>query len=161
MTYIVTPSEKQLAKVRARLEAKSEKSGNCLLWLGFCDGGGYGRVWWLGSLHQVHRLGWFLYKGVWPSLNVLHHCDTRNCWAEDHLFEGTQQDNVDDMIAKGRAIALKGEGNGRSCLTEDNIREIRRLSNEGHIQNFIAAKFNITHTTVWKIINRRSWKHVD
>ena len=51
----------------------------------------------------AHRVSWIINYGPIPdSIQVLHSCDHRPCVRPDHLFLGTQQDNIDDMIKKGR-----------------------------------------------------------
>lgn len=81
----------------------------CWLWQLSKDKPGYGRMKiQLGSREQfrftsAHRRAWELWKGEIPDgLNVLHDCDTPSCCNPEHLFLGTQQDNMKDMHAKGR-----------------------------------------------------------
>lgn len=65
--------------------------------------GGYGRLKVSGRQERAHRVSWVLANGPIPSdLLVLHRCDVRTCVRPDHLWLGTAQDNVRDMIAKGR-----------------------------------------------------------
>src|SRR5262245_23452394 len=51
----------------------------------------------------VHRISWIVNRGPIPNgIYVCHHCDTPNCFRPEHLFLGTPQENVWDMISKGR-----------------------------------------------------------
>lgn len=82
----------------------------CWEWVGATNKGGYGQFtnqW--GD--TVHRRSWIAHKGSIPKgLFVLHDCDNRLCFNPDCLFLGTHQDNMDDMVAKGRSP--KGARNG-------------------------------------------------
>ena len=58
---------------------------------------------WEGKTPQASRVAWFCVYGEWPTLHVCHRCDSgARCINPDHLFEGTDADNVADKIAKGR-----------------------------------------------------------
>jgi hypothetical protein len=64
---------------------------------------GYGQIVYQGKFQLIHRISWRLNKGKIPNgLFVLHRCDNPLCFNPDHLFLGTQQDNLSDMRAKGR-----------------------------------------------------------
>lgn len=84
-------------------------SSGCWIWGGSLDKDGYGYITITNedgtrSTLKIHRLAFTLFVGVIPvGLNVLHSCDVRNCCAPEHLFLGSQQDNMRDMFAKGRA----------------------------------------------------------
>lgn len=87
-----------------RFWMRVEKTANCWLWLGRVSSDGYGAF---SSQcltrRRAHRYSWILHNGeVSNGLCVLHRCDNRICVRPDHLFLGTNRDNVADMIAKGR-----------------------------------------------------------
>ena len=91
------------------------------LWTASVEGGGYGVVSIGGVLFQAHRIAYIITKGN-TQLNVLHTCDVRRCCNPAHLYAGTQEQNVNDMCARGRrrgpedrnvyAPAEQGEGSG-------------------------------------------------
>lgn len=75
----------------------------CLIWVGHTTRDGYPRVTYKGRSRFVHRLGWTMARGPIPTGMVLcHSCDNPSCVNIDHLRVGTQNDNVQDMVSKGR-----------------------------------------------------------
>jgi len=140
----------------ARLAARSELTpSGCREWRGH-DNHGYG-IMWDGALNQrVHRLAWELANGPIPAeMKICHRCDNRRCLNVDHLFLGTQAQNMLDMTIKGRRT--QGESHGRAKLTENQVREIRVAPGP---QRAIAARFDIAQSAVWEIKNGQRWRHL-
>jgi DNA-binding transcriptional regulator YiaG len=78
----------------------------------------------------------------------------------DHLFLGTNQDNIDDMVSKARN--KRGENDANSKLTAEQVRAIRQSFATGiQTQVEIAAAFNVNKITVFDIVHRKTWKHID
>jgi hypothetical protein len=85
------------------LKKKTKWNGECLEWIGCCTGAGYGMFCHKGKNYLAHRASYTLYKGKIPGkMFVCHICDNRKCTNPNHLFLGTQKDNVQDMIKKKR-----------------------------------------------------------
>lgn len=132
-------------------------TNGCLEWTGSCAEFGYGVMTVDGRPRGVHVLSWELHKGpVPPGLYVLHRCDNPPCFDHEHLFLGTQAENMADMVTKGRS--LPGELNGNSRLTAGDVQEIRVLIDAGHSMRSIAPKFLVTRTTIRDIRRGRTWK---
>lgn len=151
------------ARTIAKLLKHSIVVDDCLVWQGAVDAHGYGAIKFEGTVYKVHRLGFYCHTGREPTLFVLHSCDNKLCWAEKHIFEGTQQDNVDDMIAKGRDCLVNpmiGSDNGQAILNEDKVRDIKVRIRLGETQADIARSYSVDITTVNKIHRGRSWRHV-
>jgi hypothetical protein len=81
----------------------TEKESGCWIWTGSISPTGYGRITNNGNQHQAHRISYKIFNGEFDqSLFVCHKCDVRNCVNPNHLFLGTNQDNMIDMVKKGR-----------------------------------------------------------
>lgn len=82
-----------------------EPNSGCWLWTGTVSSFGHGNVRIRGKLYQPHRLAWEEANGpIPPGLWVLHRCDVPSCCNPDHLFLGTNRDNMVDMVTKGRGV---------------------------------------------------------
>lgn len=111
---------------------------------------------------RVHRASWTIHNGKIPDgIFVLHNCDNPACWNPEHLWLGTQLDNVHDCMNKNRFRSSIGIDNTRCALSVKDVLEIRRLLNEGKLsQPEIGARFLVTQSTVSDIKNGRSWNHI-
>jgi len=97
------------ASVSERLNRRLVRMPNgCLRWTGCTTKDGYGQIRSGAKTTGTHRLAWTLKHGpIPPGMSVLHHCDNPPCCeaeGTDHLFLGTQFDNMADMVAKGRQV---------------------------------------------------------
>lgn len=135
--------------------------GPCWVWTAFCGVQGYG-VFGVGHgrNQRAHRYSWFLSHGEVPTLDVLHRCDNPPCVRPEHLFLGDDMANVKDRKAKGRGGNHKGTANGRCRLTEDQVREIRRLYGERIIgPTALAQNYGVSLPTIWYAL-KRGWSHL-
>lgn len=149
-----------MTALQARLEALSvpEPNSGCWLWLGTTARGGYGRITLGRRSANAHRASWLAYHGaIPPSLHVLHRCDVRSCVNPDHLFLGTNRDNIADKVAKGRQARNAGELHPSSRLRSGDVRAI--YSDERPLRA-IAHAFEVSKQTVSDIRAGRSWAHV-
>jgi len=138
-----------------------EPNTGCFLWTGTTTGGGYGRVRRGKRTHYAHRVAYELLVGPIPDgMHVLHHCDTPPCVNPEHLFLGTDADNIQDMDRKGRRVTRKGELHPRARLTEDDVRTIRARAAAGETQRPLAREYGVDQATISNIVTRKSWKHV-
>lgn len=134
--------------------------GDCHLWQGGTFDVGYGAMWVNGQNRGAHRLAWEFANGEIPKgMFVCHKCDNRLCVNVDHLFLGTQYDNIDDMVSKQRHA--RGETQSASKLTEEQVLEIREIYARGGItQTALGKRYGVGHTTVSYVVNKRAWSHV-
>lgn len=113
----------------------------CWLWMGRCNKEGYGVI----SLpdettargrrdYSVHRLAYAEFKGE-PQNSVLHIplCFFKNCFWPEHLYDGTQKDNVGDMIILGTGRNKYGGFERTHCIREHPLTpENTRIDKNGH-----------------------------
>lgn len=122
----------------------------CWEWLAYKDKWGYGRIGKSSFLRNylAHRLSWELHNGTIPSdLLVLHCCDNPSCVNPDHLFLGTVQDNISDMVAKGR------NASGTRKLTDE---QILLIVNDPRSNSAIAEDYGIHRSLVYQIKNGKA-----
>lgn len=149
--------------LEARFWKKVTKTDSCWLW-NACKVSGYGRIS-IGTSNKnvsSHRVSWTIHFGEIPNhLNVLHKCDVRTCVNPAHLFLGTNDDNMKDMVAKGRQRGVSGERNHLAKLTADDVQKIRYLRASLSLSlRKLAREFNVNHRTICHIMMRRTWKHI-
>ncbi len=152
LDYTKQPLQKRFEKF-----VMPEPNSGCWLWTGGTDGSGYGQI---GNGHgktiHAHRASWLIYKGLIPDgLSVLHKCDNPPCVNPQHLFLGTQQDNITDCCNKKRQCI--GQERPIAKLTNEMVIAIRR---DPRTHKEIAIAFNISRTTVAYVKNGKTWKHV-
>lgn len=153
--------------VHIRLERRTEYELNtgCWLFSGSLSADGYGLIWDAPRVCRAHRVSWEIHRGPIPEgLNVLHRCDTPPCFNPDHLFLGTQVNNMLDAATKGRLEGrnvARGSGAGSARLTEDQVAEILLLLSYTYDpQHVIAERYGISQMTVSLIHQRKTWRHV-
>jgi hypothetical protein len=160
--------------IEERFWPKVDKSGDCWEWTGSRYNTGYGMFWIKPRCQSAHRFSWELHFGPIPNgLFVLHTCDTRHCIRPDHLFLGTQKDNVADAITKGRVVPPPGydhyseewkrfgERSATSKLTDEDVRAIRKAWETGTIRaTDLSERFKVSEGTIRRITKGLSWVHV-
>ena len=163
-----------LARVQARFIAKVKWADEihptlktrCLSWTASRFHNGYGRLYFArGKVWATHRLAWLFANGEIPDgLDVLHKCDNPGCVNVEHLFLGTQFDNMKDCAAKGRNTAQlhperrpRGSANGASKLSESDVMAMRGSSEPNRVW---AKRLGIRASSVWRIRQRQNWNHL-
>ena len=122
---------------------------DCIEFAGSRQRSGHGQKWRDGKMHKAHRLAWSDQKGPIPEgLCVLHKCDNPPCVNIDHLFLGTQADNMADRDTKRRM---------RHKLSELQVSEIRTLLKTGATQAQIASTYGVDQSNISLIKNGRIW----
>ena len=129
----------------------------CWEWIAGYTTNGYGKIKKIdGESRYAHRFSYELtYGKIIGGLLVCHHCDNHPCVNPEHLFLGTQKDNIDDMVQKGRSAT--GEKNGMCRLSDAQVDEIRLLYSGGNItQRTLAKQFDVSQMNICFIVNNKS-----
>ena len=123
---------------------------DCWEWTGGKTSDGYGMIKVNSKMVGAHRLALEIYLGrpITQGMKVLHSCDNPSCVNPNHLREGTQKENIDDMHSRNRHV-------GNKKLTYDQVADIR--SRVGQSQRALAAEFGISKSTISHILNGITW----
>lgn len=133
----------------------------CWLWTGIGNSNGYGRFCADNKHILAHRASYEMFYGPIPAgKNVCHTCDNRRCVNPEHLWLGTQSENLKDAVAKGRMFRpdTSGENNGNRKLDWESVNHIRQLCAQGVQQKRVAKLYGVCPATVGDIIHNRIWK---
>lgn len=142
----------------ARFWSKVQKLANdCWIWIAGEDKNGYGKFTYRDNGKKVNvranRYAFMLRYGFMPSAVsfICHTCDNPRCVNPEHLFMGTVQDNVADMVSKGRQA---------SKLKPAQVLEIRQLYSNGMKISPIAKLYSVSYDTIRTLLSGKYWSHV-
>ena len=159
--------EKYLTGVlEERFWSRIKYSNSCWGWTGSVNKAGYGCLIIKKPrtrktiLMLAHRISWFLHHHYDPKeMCVLHHCDNPPCVNPEHLFLGTQLDNIKDMVKKCREA--HGENCSQAKLTNEDVFAIRDKYSKGNItQHELGETYGVHRVHVGRIVNQKIWKHI-
>lgn len=161
---VLVLSERMKARFWARVDVKIGRKP-CWEWKALINDSGYGLFPHERRSLRAHRVAWSLVNGPIPKgLQVCHHCDNRKCVNPDHLYVGTQKDNIADMMDRDRGsgqFTVERNPKPKTKLTRDQVLEVRRLGAQGALsQKEIGRRFGIRQTNVSKILRRESWRNL-
>lgn len=133
-----------------------KETEGCWEWQGAKDKNGYGAFSYARKMTRAHVMALILDGRPPPKgMYACHHCDNPSCVRPSHLFVGSPQDNVDDMVLKGRVA--RGENRTNTKLKEKDVISIRAMNGSN---SQIAKMFGITPSNVSMIQRRKTWKHL-
>jgi hypothetical protein len=140
-----------------RFWSKVQITRGCWIWTAALFNGGYGAFQDEGRALGAHRVAWELAYGPIPKgLHVLHHCDNPSCVRLDHLFLGTDADNMTDRDRKGRQA--RGLRHGSAKLTVKKVALIRKEYVPYRISyTVLAKKYGVHPETIGRVIRGENW----
>ncbi len=141
---------------------KVDKRGpdDCWLWLASCDRRGYGQVMLRDKRpRRAHHLAMHFDGRPRPGdLHSLHSCDNPPCVNPAHLRWGTNAENTQEKMIRGRCHDTSGERHARHKLTEQDVRDIRHAPGT---HRALAENYGVTHTVIGQIKRRQAWQCVE
>jgi hypothetical protein len=149
---------------RVRLQTVEHRG--CLIFTGVKDECGYGRIrdnrfGKATRAIRLHRAVWERDRGPIPKgLVVCHRCDVRACINPDHLFIGTQGDNIKDMERKGRRRSIRGSQQTQAKLNEPWVLAIKARLRQNETCASIARFYQVSEGLIRHIKQGRKWAHV-
>lgn len=101
------------------------------------------------------RVSYWVYKGDTKGKLVTHTCDNPLCVNPEHLVLGTNKDNSQDMVSKGRSLVC--QKNPAAVLTNLQVKIIKKRLEKGDLRSRIAREYGVSWTTIASIKSGKSW----
>lgn len=139
-------------------------SNRCIPFAGKRGKGGYGYTQFMGRQYLAHRLAYalneFLHPDALRGIVIRHKCDNPECINVEHLEPGTQKDNAEDKVKRGRS--LRGEAVATSKLTASMVAEIKAsyIPRSRHANQYqLAKRFGVSQAEVSHILAGKRWSY--
>jgi hypothetical protein len=143
----------------SKVEIKGED--DCWCWIGEKNSNGYGTLRKYGRKLAAHRISWEIENAVEiPSgLVVCHKCDNPLCVNPNHLFIGTQKENMEDAAKKHRLhkTSPSGINAARAKLNQETLKQLRNDYLGGVFYKDLSKKYNLSGVCIHKIVKNKTY----
>jgi hypothetical protein len=162
MVHHIHGRNKSPLTIEERFLQYVNKTETCWLWTGYIRSDGYANFRPTSATTQLaHRVAYKLWNGDIPKKKLVRHkCDNPKCVNPNHLELGTQQDNMNDMVERGRYRNGIGMLNNNVKLTDYDIKEFRVFLELGLLQKDIEIHYNVKQGCISCIKTNKKWTHV-
>lgn len=144
---------------------KIHKTDSCWLWVGAKSGGGYGKMCFSvdgkNFYVKAHHISYLIHYGSYVKDNgtyhgvcVLHKCDTPSCVNPEHLYLGSQLENIRDKVSKNRSYRPSGEKNPKAKLSEEKVMNIKKSKLN---DKELSGLYKVDKTTINSIRTGKTW----
>lgn len=134
-----------------------EPNSGCWIWFGGEAYYGYGTITFDGKRCLAHRLSWEMHNGAIPEgMFVCHKCDNPACVNPNHLFLGSQVENMLDMKLKGR-WDLKYKNTPRRRFSPLTKYDVKKIFYDKRSSTIIGEEYGVSGQTINRIRRGVSW----
>jgi hypothetical protein len=151
-------TKQDIARFWSKVNVRHPKQ--CWPWTGSTRNG-YGRMMTQHGPVSAHRVAYFFFNDQWPTDRACHTCDNPTCCNPNHLFDGTQQENVADMIAKGRRVLRTAMAHPHAKLTPAEAIQIRDRNYRGEAYLALAQEYGVSKATIARVCTGEHWAVTD
>lgn len=138
--------------------------GPCMIWFGFKrKNNGYGVLNTESGPVYPHRYAYqYAFGSIPDGRRICHHCDNPPCFNPEHLFPGTQSQNLADMRRKGREhkVGSKGEKNPESIYVAEQVCQMRARFSAGEKIAVLQREYGGAYQSIHAIVHGRTWRHL-
>lgn len=148
-------------EMRAWIFSMCKTNGECLEWTAGKTKSGYPNIEYAGETRGNRVMALLIFgRDQLKSKVVCHRCDNPSCLNPDHLFLGTQFENIQDRVRKNRTRSAIGERTGSAKLSESQAREVLAAARSGERYPSIAMRFGVHKETIGRIARGEYWSHL-
>ncbi len=144
--------------LRFAREALASNTDECIVWPFYKMSKGYGHLGTHEGMCLAHRYVCIQAHGEPPldKPQAAHSCGNTSCVNPRHLDWKDQSANEEDKRAHGTWLTRMGGAK----LNDEKVLAIRKCYESGATKQELSIEFSTPESTIEKVVNRRSWRHI-